>query len=322
MRLATLHIENTTACNLRCRHCHRDGLPVVSISRDAFARLLALVRRDKPHCLLYGNGEPLTHPEFEAQFTSLCRDALSVEVQTNAQLLTPERVARMFAADPSMRWTILRVSVDGATPAVYESIRRGGLFARLREHLAAFRDERARSGHPVSLRLECVCQPGNAADLPGVARLAHEFDAERVRFSDFRQREEDGGRTLNVTNDHDFLLEPLVEAYSFCRATGIAIDVSDETRLALGWTADGDRLRADRPCAPREHCEVPESVAFVAANGDVWPCCIVPEPMGNLDAEDFDAIWTGPRFEAFRSALREGKYPHPRCAACVIWRTI
>lgn len=55
----------------------------------------------------------------------------------------------------------------------------------------------------------------------------------------------------------------------------------------------------------------------VTTNGQVFPCCLGGEasPIGNINNESFDDIWTGPEFKKLRKAvLQDKKIPH--CKTC------
>ena len=55
----------------------------------------------------------------------------------------------------------------------------------------------------------------------------------------------------------------------------------------------------------------------VATNGQVFPCCLGGEasPIGNINNESFDDIWTGSEFKKLRKAvLQDKKIPH--CKTC------
>tara|TARA_R110002074_G_scaffold367746_2_gene542063 strand:+ start:1284 stop:2648 length:1365 start_codon:yes stop_codon:yes gene_type:complete len=56
----------------------------------------------------------------------------------------------------------------------------------------------------------------------------------------------------------------------------------------------------------------------VTTNGQVFPCCLgggEASPIGNINNESFDDIWTGPEFKKLRKAvLQDKKIPH--CKTC------
>jgi MoaA/NifB/PqqE/SkfB family radical SAM enzyme len=49
--------------------------------------------------------------------------------------------------------------------------------------------------------------------------------------------------------------------------------------------------------------------AQVAPDGDVWPCCIKAEPMGNLREHDFDfkKIWLSEKANNLRKSIKNGE---------------
>ncbi|MFA5054407.1 MAG: radical SAM protein, partial [Parcubacteria group bacterium] len=84
-RLTVLHIETTTACNLRCGHCTRvlPDYQVHSMPWEVFEKLIPAMREHQPSVLLNGHGEPLVHPDFRRQFAAVTSCDCSVRFQTN-----------------------------------------------------------------------------------------------------------------------------------------------------------------------------------------------------------------------------------------------
>jgi radical SAM protein with 4Fe4S-binding SPASM domain len=60
-------------------------------------------------------------------------------------------------------------------------------------------------------------------------------------------------------------------------------------------------------------CPWPWTGAFIAANGDVVPCCRVSDPdtvcMGNVFEESFARIWNSREYQSLRDRLRNHDPP-------------
>jgi len=67
------------------------------------------------------------------------------------------------------------------------------------------------------------------------------------------------------------------------------------------------------------HCWRMWSGAVVTWDGKVVPCCFdkdATHEMGNLSKEDFNSIWKGPTYTAFRKQLLKGRKEIDICKNC------
>ena len=64
-----------------------------------------------------------------------------------------------------------------------------------------------------------------------------------------------------------------------------------------------------------QKCFYPWNDAYFAANGDVFPCCVVVEKMGNLNAQDWREIWNGLPYRNLRRTIH-GWNPTAVCRYC------
>ena len=185
--LAKLYIEPTNQCNLDCRTCIRNvwDEPQGMMSEDVFSRVMdgLAAFSPVPAAFFGGFGEPLFHPgivEMVRQAKSL---GTSVELITNATLLTKGLSRALIEAGLDILW----VSLDGARPESYADIRLGAALPQVLENLADFR----RAVYATADRAECCFTPKtqlgiafvamkrNIADLPAVIDIGSEFGARR-----------------------------------------------------------------------------------------------------------------------------------------------
>lgn len=123
--LRTIYFYLTNDCNLRCRHCwiaptFQSG--TVSGSYLSFDMFKSIVEQAKP--LGLGNvkltgGEPLLHPQILEILEYIRSQGLTLGVETNGVLCTPE-IAKAIAACKS---PFVSVSIDGADAETHEWVR-------------------------------------------------------------------------------------------------------------------------------------------------------------------------------------------------------
>ena len=135
--LRHLWLEITGRCNLECGHCYSDSGPDAELTgRMALADWYKLIDDAKAQgCqqVQIIGGEPLVHPDFAAILEHAAKSMPTVEVFTNATMLTRERIALLKRAGASVATSIY---ADNATTHDAVTQRRGS-FARTTSNIVA-----------------------------------------------------------------------------------------------------------------------------------------------------------------------------------------
>lgn len=168
-------IETTTRCNLRCKQCaHVIGkYDFADMTLEIFAQLRPLF----PHlrqAALYGHGETFLYKHFFEMLAELKRYPASVYVTTNGTLLT-EAVAERLV---ELGLDKLAVSLDAATPALFNEIRRGADFEKVMQNIRALNAVKKRKHQddkPILSIMYCAMK-SNIQELPKLVRLADELN--------------------------------------------------------------------------------------------------------------------------------------------------
>lgn len=205
-----LNLELNSSCNLRCRWCALDHAKPRRVMSPA---ILAKVLGDLRHPVfsglrrldLHNGGETLLHPDLPAMLAVIAaaKAALPpgavVGLLTNAMLLSPKMSARILA---SRAVDQMRFSLDGGTPALYESIRRGAKWPVVRRNVAAYCDANEAAGHPMATEAICLVEPDGPAGGfdPEFAALLSRLD----KISPRHPHNWDGSVELGV-NDASYL---------------------------------------------------------------------------------------------------------------------
>jgi SynChlorMet cassette radical SAM/SPASM protein ScmF len=178
-RLGQIYFYLTEGCNLACRHCW------IAPKFDAQAKLPALpvnlfekaIMEAKPMGLegvkLTG-GEPLMHPRFTDLLEIVNREGLSLGIETNGVLCTPE-VAAEIAKNPNRH---ISVSIDGADAVTHEWIRGvEGCFEAAKE---GARNLVASGTRP---QIIFTVMRKNVAQVEKVVEMAKDMKANSVKFN-------------------------------------------------------------------------------------------------------------------------------------------
>ena len=173
---ARVHLAVTKACNFRCRHCfsasgnpYPDELTTAEIKRfiDELADLGC-------YMLSFGGGEPLVRHDLLDLIRHANSRGIVVGLSTNAVAATRDMVEAL--KDFSLYG--IKVSMDGATDALYDAIRdKSGAFQQALQGITNLRALK------VPITLHRVLMRPNAAELPELIRLAETLGVSQVSLS-------------------------------------------------------------------------------------------------------------------------------------------
>ena len=170
-----LLIETTTRCNLRCKQCaHVVGKYAFDdMTMATFERLRPLF----PHLeqvALYGHGETFLYKHFFEMLEELKQHQLCVYVTTNGTLLTDAVCERLV----ELGLDKLAISMDAATPELFNDIRRGADFEKVAQNIRRLNAAKKRAGRDdkPTLSLMYCAMKSNIQELPKLVRLADEWN--------------------------------------------------------------------------------------------------------------------------------------------------
>jgi len=102
----------TRTCNLRCVHCYSDSMAQQYPGELDWEQMQAVVADLADYqipSLLLSGGEPLIHPKFFDLIDLATQKGLKLTISTNGTLITPEKAARLKAANVAY----VGISLDG-----------------------------------------------------------------------------------------------------------------------------------------------------------------------------------------------------------------
>ena len=314
--LRAFYLYLTTGCNLHCRHCwiaprFVDGAPSPGETLDLEA-LREAVAEAKPMGLsgakLTG-GEPLLHPRLREIVELLSAEGLSLNMETNGVLMTPE-MARFLKRESAVGF--VSVSLDGADAATHDAFRgvTGSFDAALRglDHLVA-------AGYQ-NVQVIMSLHRGNRSHLEDVARLAAAHGAASVKINPVTAAGRGGtmhrqGEALDVSEHME--LDRFVREELRPRA-GVAIVLSMPLALTPAkelWRTKGKVI----------DCGVRGILGFLGS-GEIAMCGIgrvVPELVyGRLGRDRIRDLWIShPTLLELRRLLEDVRQFPGICGECV-----
>lgn len=196
-RVRKIYVEATSICNLACVMCIRNIWEEQAgmMEEEVFRKVLeAVATLSPPPTVFFGGfGEPLAHPHIVDMVAAAKQAGATVELITNATLLTPERSKQLIQAGLDTLW----ISLDGIRPESYADIRLGAELPKVLANLESFQRLRppAYLPHP-QIGIVFVAMRRNLADLPEI----------------YRQRKHLGVSKVLVTNVLPYTVEMLAES--------------------------------------------------------------------------------------------------------------
>ena len=293
----TLDIEPNNTCNFRCPHCQVPywSKPASYLDEERFAAIL----RQAPHLVrikLQGMGEPLLNKHLVGMLKLGEGRGVSMSFFSNGSVLADETAAALAGLDD----TEITFSLDGASKETFEKIRAGGTFERTIENMKRLVAARGARREPV-LSGWTLATRENIGELARIVRLAKDIGLDRLTIQTFLSdwgKEDMKARTdeRKIDQDSEALAAAVAEAERTAREIGFDLGISRNDYYTR-----------------RRKCVWPWTGAYIAANGDVVPCCIIADSdtvkMGNVFERDFAEIWNSPAYREFRKRIRNHDLP-------------
>ena len=180
LKLKSIILEVTQACNHACAHCYNywfaDRAPVTSRSALSRAEILCLMREIRSEvdvlAVAISGGEPLLRKDLGGIVSDLAGDGLEVTVITNGTFLSASRL-RSFPADVLFELTLL-----APDPATHDGIAgRAGAFRDVVRAAVAVHQ------HKAGLAIACVVCRSNVRRMARTLELAAALGANGIAIN-------------------------------------------------------------------------------------------------------------------------------------------
>ena len=305
-----LDIENVSRCNFRCTMCSVSQWPKGRRTHDmpleSFKALID-AQTGLVEIKLQGMGEPLIQRDPYFEMIRFARDRrIWVRTTTNGSLLhLNDNIAKLVAADPNE----VQISIDGATAAVYESIRRGSVFDRVVRNVSALNAAFEAAGK-TRTKMWTVVQQANRDELVALVRLAARLGFKSQVFSlELVDWGMESWRAANdkVTVTDDLDPDELLGLVALGESLGVRVQFWHTTEK---YTTD----------SPTGLCPWPFERAFIGSDGRIVPCCTIgnPDVLEIVrDGVSMDQAWFGEAYAEFRRDHLNGRIP-PACRSCYV----
>lgn len=327
-----LDVEPIDICNFACDHCqvtHWIRELATRLNPERFRAILRQFPRIR-HIKLQGMGEPLLNKSLLDMLEEAERQGIATQITSNGSVYT-DRIAKRLLA---LRKATLIFSIDGATAATFEAIRVNGKFQAVTEHIADLTRRRGAAPWP-RIEINAVATARNMHELPDLVRLAKSLGVDnlaiRTRLEDFGKDEmQESIVPINVSRGSRTADQLLDEAEKVGAEIGMPLVITRGQRYStasqsLPPSRDSLPEKRSKRRSSARRCRWPWNSAYIAANGDVVPCCMIGDSgvvkMGNVFAEPFSQIWNNDKYRTLRRRIANDDIPN-YCRSCYGMRPV
>lgn len=312
-KLAGISLDVSGKCNLKCEMCslekyYKDKgvmtMETFNCLRSAFSKFSAVE--------LQCNAEPLLNPNTVAIAQAIKEEnpAINLSFVTNGTLLTENIINSLLRAKINK----IRVSVDGSSDTLYESIRKGSNYKIVMANIAKMVALRNKGDYKTEIGIITVATKHNIDDLVNILDLAHNLGTDSFTVNGLEPYNEQMKDSVLYNNgDPDSAVR---EVFNKVKEKAAIYNMA----LSL----PGLQIM------PYDNCIL--NSCLIHANGDVSPCAslsyqrpyyyfneLLQHPrisFGNINNESIFDIWNKTEYKKFRRQLRDGDFP-VYCRKCL-----
>lgn len=312
----------TMRCNAKCAMCNITGVlndrRMPDIPLEKIEQLLDDVKHYHPSIILFG-GEPFVRGDIVDIVKAVKKRGLAVGMFTNGTLLNEGIINELIKE----KLDYIAFSLLGSKEVHDKVLSVPGAYDKMVSAIGLFVKTRPRATRVVTHTTICE---SNVNDLKNIARLSLDLGVDLVRF---------GHPTFYSAQELSHCSAALKNVFGEgeeARAMSYVYDISGKEGLYLEKirelvAAFGEKVSFTPELSDKEReswyspdfksnrrCLFMMRGSFIYPNGDMYPCESISYRMGNVFDDGFSGAWNGPRYRAFRRALKKGLMP--ACARC------
>jgi radical SAM protein with 4Fe4S-binding SPASM domain len=309
-------LEPTTFCMLSCNMCKRDKY-VKESKHLSFSEFKYMFDQIIPKRLtLSGLGEPLTNPELFDMIKYANRYGTIVST-TTSMAISSAKLNDIIHSGLHR----LKISLDGATPEVYNDIRGQNIFNRVVRNIQKL--VMLKKQYHIKLPYVClqvVIQSKNIFQLSDIVKLGIKLDIDAISFkfvglSGIEERK----YALTYGLSYEVVSQQIYQAKSVAKKSRLQTNLDEllNNKYYQNIVLPENNRNGKKYYT---NCLFPWFSVYITVNGEVKPCCLfsyVDNDFGNILKDDFRDIWNSPQYQTFRKLLKNKELPHARCGECV-----
>jgi radical SAM protein with 4Fe4S-binding SPASM domain len=271
---------------------------------DRARRLVAEIALLQPDWLIVEGGEPLLRRDLFELLGAMREQLLEVHLITNGLLLNP----RTFAALKELGIKVM-ISIDGATAATYQAIRRGSDFGKAMDQVRNC----VQSGLLEAINFTVL--KSNYQEIPGIFDLAAYLGVPKINFIGFKPCQ---GHSVELLSPEQ-CAQAIRLACRGAQATGLDFFFDEPFFWAAvkEWGLSvGQPSRAAGILSPATTACIFGEYLFIGTDGEVKPCSFAPLVVDNVAEKSLVEIWQEMRSSSFFRRVADAKTRKGACRDC------
>jgi radical SAM protein with 4Fe4S-binding SPASM domain len=279
--------EVTSACNLKCIHCHAtsDKASPDELSTDEGKKLIDMLAENSEfRTLIYTGGEPLVRPDIFELLSHSQKAGLANIIATNGTLIDEEMAHKLKEHGVVCN----AISVDASKAAIHDFVRnKPGSFD------LAMRAIEATKKAGILLQINTTAMEYNMPHLPELIEFADNCGAGIMLMYQLVAvgRGEKIEKATLKKAANKYLSELIAEKQKTAKT--IIEPVAGPQYWAYLLERDGIEEGSLLNLAGKvfHGCSAGRGFVYIKANGDVWPCPFVEVSAGNIREAHFNKIY-------------------------------
>jgi radical SAM protein with 4Fe4S-binding SPASM domain len=287
---ASISVEPTTSCNLRCPECP-SGLrsfsrPTGMLNAGLFEKVIDELHEKLSYLILYFQGEPFLHPHFADLVAYASAHNIYTATSTNAHFLSEPNAVAIVKSGLKR----IIVSIDGTDQQSYEKYRIGGNLKKVLAGVERLVEAKKalKSSSPYII-LQFLLFKHNTHQIPAIRRLSRQLHVDKLELKTAQIYDYEKGSELIPTDE----------------------------KLRRYRTDGKGRFHIKNPHFNK--CWKMWHSCVMTWDGDIVPCCFDKDAkytMGNIGQKSFHEVWTGERYHSFREQLLNNRHSIDICSNC------
>ena len=316
----TIYVELTSRCNLRCLYCKKslpgnDAVPGrnVDMTEDTIERTLKLIKdAGFKHVSLSGTGET-THMK---NWMEVCDRFFALGLKN---YMLNSNFTRMFTTEELtflLKFNSIMVSIDTADAGVLKSVRGADLRSITTNIVLLRARARALGRKAPAILVNCTVTSTNAFLIAELATYCAELKVHGLMLNslfDYENRPKaDQVAAIETLGEQaqQTLREQITEGIRILREAGIQMGVMPRLIDIANGKKEQLTPEITRVCDPPWH------QLTVGADGQLFPCCVTIDNVGNIrDSDDANELLNSETFRTFRRRMLNGPMPEG-CTLC------
>lgn len=277
-------VELTYRCNCFCYYCYQKHYEeTAELDEKTWTRIFGELADMGTLNLTLSGGEPLLRYDFFSILKQARAYEFGISVISNGYLITEEVAGKL--SDYGV--VDIGISLHSSTAAQHDKL--AGRNDSFRKALAAIRSL-VKCG--VKVLIKHSVSRTNFHEYTALQKLAND---EGCSF------ECDSGILPSRRGE----VSPYALSQEQLKIFFADMDIGIQTKCDTGFDIDESTL----------HCDAGRSVCGISPDGTVYPCIILPLPLGTLQQQSFEEIWYGEKAASFRY---EEIHLDMECYSCTI----